>query len=50
MLSTSQSILFDSFQPEKRAMASAMFGMGIVLGPTIGPTLGGYIIEHSSWP
>ena len=50
LLSTSQSILFDSFQPEKRAMASAMFGMGIVLGPTIGPTLGGYIIEHSSWP
>ena len=31
LLSTSQSILFDSFQPEKRAMASAMFGMGIVL-------------------
>ena len=50
LLSTSQSILFDNFEPSKRAMASGMFGMGIVLGPAIGPTLGGLIVENYSWP
>lgn len=50
LLSTSQGILFDSFEPSKRAMASGMFGMGIVLGPTIGPTLGGLIVDNYSWP
>src|SRR6201990_3164469 len=41
LLSTSQAILFDAFEPQKRGMAGGMFGMGIVLGPTIGPRLGG---------
>ena len=50
LLSTSQSILFDAFEPKDRPIASGLFGMGIVLGPTLGPTLGGYIIEHLSWP
>src|SRR6478735_6759004 len=50
LLSTSQGILFEAFEPEKRAMAAGMFGMGIVLGPTIGPTLGGIIVDNYSWP
>ncbi len=50
LLSTSQGILFDAFEPQKRAMASGIFGMGIVLGPTIGPTLGGFIVDNYSWP
>jgi len=50
LLSTSQGILFDAFEPEKRPMAAGMFGMGIVLGPTIGPTLGGIIVDNYSWP
>lgn len=50
LLSTSQTILFDAFEPAKRPMASGMFGMGIVLGPTIGPTLGGIIVDNYSWP
>lgn len=50
LLSTSQGILFDSFPPEKKAVASGLFGMGIVLGPAIGPTLGGYIVDNYSWP
>jgi DHA2 family multidrug resistance protein len=50
LLSTSQAILFDAFEPKDRPMASGLFGMGLVLGPTLGPTLGGYIIEHLSWP
>lgn len=50
LLSTSQGILFDSFPPDKKAVASGLFGMGIVLGPAIGPTLGGYIVDNYSWP
>src|SRR6516165_3827542 len=50
LLSTSQAILFDTFEPKDRPIASGLFGMGLVLGPTLGPTLGGYIIEHYSWP
>ncbi|HXD92109.1 MAG TPA: DHA2 family efflux MFS transporter permease subunit [Bacteroidia bacterium] len=50
LLSTSQGILFDAFEIKKRPMASAIFGMGIVLGPAIGPTLGGVIIDNYSWP
>lgn len=50
LLSTSQAILFDAFEPKDRPIAAGLFGMGLVLGPTLGPTLGGYIIEHLSWP
>src|ERR1044071_9297 len=50
LLSTSQSILFETFKPEERGMATAIFGIGVVLGPTFGPTLGGWITDHYSWP
>ena len=50
LLSTSQSILFDIFPGKQRGFAAALFGMGIVVGPTIGPTLGGLIIDSYSWP
>lgn len=50
LLSTSQAILFDAFEPKDRPIAAGLFGMGIVLGPTLGPTLGGYIIQHYNWP
>ncbi|MEA5139214.1 DHA2 family efflux MFS transporter permease subunit [Arcicella rigui] len=49
LLSTSQAILFDAFDPKDRGVASGLFGMGIVLGPTLGPALGGYILEHYTW-
>ncbi|MGH8444772.1 MAG: DHA2 family efflux MFS transporter permease subunit [Solimonas sp.] len=45
----SQSILADSFPPEKRGMALAVYGMAVVAGPAIGPTLGGYITDNFSW-
>ncbi len=50
LLSTSQSILFDAFSEKDRPMASGLFGMGIILGPTLGPTIGGYILNNSEWP
>src|SRR3954470_8758409 len=50
LLSTSQAILFDAFEPKDRPIASGLFGMGLILGPTLGPTVGGYIIDNYSWP
>jgi DHA2 family multidrug resistance protein len=49
LLSTSQAILFDAFEPKDRGVASGLFGMGIVLGPTLGPVLGGYILDKYDW-
>ena len=49
LLSTSQGLIYDAFPQSQRAIASALFGMGIVFGPTIGPTLGGYIIDNYHW-
>ena len=47
---TEQAILRQTFPPEEQGMASAVFGMAVVLGPAFGPTLGGYIIDNYSWP
>src|SRR5579871_3643723 len=44
-----QAILADTFPPQKRGMAFAMYGMAVVLAPAIGPTLGGYITDNFSW-
>lgn len=45
----SQSILMESAPPEKRGMAMAVFGMGVVVAPIVGPTLGGWITDNYSW-
>ena len=50
LLSVSAAIVYELFPKEKQNVASALFGVGIFVGPTIGPTLGGYITEHFSWP
>jgi MFS transporter, DHA2 family, multidrug resistance protein len=50
LLVTSQTIITESYPVEKRGMAQAIYGMGVIVGPTLGPPLGGYIIDHSSWP
>lgn len=50
LLSVSQAIVFELFPKEKRNVASALFGIGVFVGPTIGPTLGGYITEFYDWP
>jgi DHA2 family multidrug resistance protein len=47
---TAQAILFESYPPEKRAGAMAIFGLGAMVGPAIGPTLGGVIVDNYSWP
>jgi DHA2 family multidrug resistance protein len=50
LLSTSQSILYEVFPREEFGTAMAIFGMGVMVGPTLGPTLGGYITDALSWP
>ncbi len=49
LLSTAQTIIIGSFPPHKISTANAIFGIGIIMGPTFGPTLGGYITDHISW-
>ena len=44
-----QAILADTFPPAQRGMAFAMYGLAVVFAPAIGPTLGGYIVDHTSW-
>ncbi|MBD0378273.1 MAG: DHA2 family efflux MFS transporter permease subunit [Flavisolibacter sp.] len=50
LLVTSQTIITESYPPEKRGMAQAIYGLGVIIGPTLGPPLGGYIVDHYSWP
>src|SRR3954464_12111103 len=50
LLVTSQTIITESYPPEKRGMAQAIYGMGVIIGPTLGPPLGGYIVDHFAWP
>ncbi|HMF55178.1 MAG TPA: DHA2 family efflux MFS transporter permease subunit [Pyrinomonadaceae bacterium] len=44
-----QSVLLESFPPEKRGSAMAIYGLGVVVAPIIGPTLGGWITDNYSW-
>src|SRR5277367_6019158 len=44
-----QAILADTFEPAKRGMAFAVYGMAVVLAPAIGPTLGGWITDNFDW-
>ena len=46
---TEQSIFADSFTPEKRAGAFALYGVTVVVAPAIGPLLGGWLTESYSW-
>jgi len=43
-------ILRESFPPAEQAMAMGLFGIAILLGPAIGPTLGGWLTDNYSWP
>ena len=44
-----QAVLLESFPPAKRGAAMAVYGMGVVVAPIIGPTLGGWITDNYSW-
>lgn len=49
LATSEQAILADTFSPEKRGMAFAVYGMAVVMAPAIGPTFGGWITDNFSW-
>ncbi|GAC1347131.1 MAG: MDR family MFS transporter [Myxococcales bacterium] len=49
IIPTSQNILFSRYPHKEHGMAGALFALGSITGPLLGPTLGGYLIEWSSW-
>jgi MFS transporter, DHA2 family, multidrug resistance protein len=46
---TAQAILADTFPPQQRGLAFALYGITTIMAPTIGPTLGGWITDNYSW-
>jgi DHA2 family multidrug resistance protein len=49
LLAKAQSLLFETFPREEQGQASAIFGLGVIVGPAIGPTLGGLITDGLDW-
>ena len=50
LLSTAQATLYEVFPTEEYGQAMAIFGLGVMVGPTLGPTLGGWLTDTWSWP
>ena len=46
---SSQAILLDAFPPEKQGGAMTVFGLAALVGPVVGPTLGGYLTDNYNW-
>ncbi|GAC1402666.1 MAG: MDR family MFS transporter [Candidatus Velthaea sp.] len=49
LISTSQTILRETFPADKQGAAAGIFAMGVIVGPTVGPTLGGVITDTLGW-
>jgi MFS transporter, DHA2 family, multidrug resistance protein len=49
MPTSEQAILADTFPPQKRAQAFALYGIAVIVAPTVGPTIGGWITDNYSW-
>ena len=49
LLAKAQAILFETFPKSEQAMAQAFFGIIVIAGPAIGPTLGGYLVTNVDW-
>jgi DHA2 family multidrug resistance protein len=49
MVPIAQAIMLESFPPQKRGQAMALFAMGVVVAPILGPTVGGWITDNYSW-
>jgi DHA2 family multidrug resistance protein len=50
LVTVPQAILRESFPPDEQGVAMGVYGMGVVIAPAIGPTLGGWITDRYSWP
>ncbi|MEN5202519.1 DHA2 family efflux MFS transporter permease subunit [Pseudomonas wadenswilerensis] len=49
LLGISQAIIYDVFPKEKVSTGLALYGVGVMMGPTLGPSVGGYLIDEFSW-
>jgi DHA2 family multidrug resistance protein len=49
IIPTAQSIVFARYPREEHGMAAGLFGLGAITGPLLGPSIGGYLIDMSSW-
>lgn len=49
LIPLSQSVLLDTYPPEKHGAAMAVWGIGVMVGPILGPSLGGWLTEYYSW-
>ena len=49
LLAKAQAILFATFPPAEQGLAQAVFGLGVIAGPAIGPTLGGFLVDGLGW-
>jgi DHA2 family multidrug resistance protein len=50
LMTVSQAILRETFPPEEQGLAMGLYGMGVVVAPAVGPTLGGWLTDQYSWP
>lgn len=50
LLAVGQSVMIETFPPQRQGTGQAIFGVGAMLGPSLGPTLGGFITDRFSWP
>ena len=49
IMTTAQSIIVETFPREQMGFANAIYGMTVIIGPTIGPTMGGFITDNLNW-
>lgn len=49
LLPTSQTLIYEQFPKEQAGMAGAIFGMSVMVGPALGPVMGGYLTDHFGW-
>jgi DHA2 family multidrug resistance protein len=49
LLPTSQTLIYEQFPPEKAGLAGAIFGMSVMVGPALGPVMGGYLTDEFGW-
>ena len=49
LLPTSQSMIYEQFPKEKAGIAGAIFGMSVMIGPALGPVMGGYLTDNYGW-
>ncbi len=50
IMTASQAILRETFPPAQQALAMGLYGVGVVVAPALGPTLGGWLTDQYSWP